>query len=79
SFDNNRNSINFDSDKIEYRCTDTANLPFADNSIDCVFSNAVLEHIHNPQKVICEIARVTKRIGIGIHEVDFRDHFFKQE
>ena len=79
SFDNNANSVNFDNDRIEYQQCDATRLPFASKSIDLVFSNAVLEHIHNPQKVICEIARVTKRNGIGIHEVDFRDHFFKQE
>lgn len=79
SFDNNRNTINFDSNKIEYRCTDTTILPFADDSIDCVFSNAVLEHVHNSKQVINELARVTKKGGIGIHEIDFRDHFVKQK
>ncbi|MBA7698017.1 hypothetical protein ES703_106691 [subsurface metagenome] len=70
-------SINFDCDRIEYRFGDVASLPLDDCSIDCVFSNAVLEHVHSIKEAINKISRVTRPDGIGIHEIDLRDHFFR--
>lgn len=37
---------------------DAHSLPFADSSFDCVFSYAVLEHLHNPYLAVKEVARV---------------------
>lgn len=74
---NKRGSISFDCDRIEYRFGDAANLPIDDESVDFVFSNAVLEHVHHIHKAIKEIARITKTSGIGAHEIDLRDHFFQ--
>lgn len=57
---------------------DNFNLPFNDNIFDNVVSFQVLEHHKNPQKMIREIFRVTKKGGYvlvsvpfleGIHEV----------
>jgi ubiquinone/menaquinone biosynthesis C-methylase UbiE len=42
-------------------------LPFKNNSIDCVYTNAFLEHPMNPDKVVAEIARVVKPGGIVVH------------
>lgn len=42
-------------------------LPFKDNSVDCIYSNAFLEHPINPDKVVSEIARVIKPGGIVVH------------
>jgi len=70
-------SINFDPNRIEYLSADVAFLPLNNCSIDYVFSNAVLEHVHKIKKAINEISRVTKPGGIGIHEIDLRDHFFQ--
>jgi hypothetical protein len=46
----------------------------ASGSIDIALSNAVLEHLVDPPKVFSELARVTRMGGIGMHQVDFRDH-----
>lgn len=48
-------------------------------SIDVVFSNAVYEHISNPAESIQDLARITRRGGIGIHQIDYRDHIFDQK
>ena len=70
-------SIDFDTSKLEFRFGDAANLPLENCSIDIIFSNAVLEHVHNASKAINEMSRVTKPGGIGMHEIDLRDHFFQ--
>jgi len=46
----------------------------ADVSIDIILSNAVLEHVQNPECVAHELHRVTRSGGIGLHQIDFRDH-----
>lgn len=70
-------SIELNPDLIEYRLGDAAELPFENESIDFIFSNAVMEHIHNPEDAVKEFARVTKAGGLNSHEIDLRDHFFK--
>lgn len=73
----NSGSIDFDRSKIQCRLGDAAKLPLENSSIDIVFSNAVLEHVHDVRKAISEMSRVTKPGGFGIHEIDLRDHFFQ--
>ena len=55
-------------------------IPFADASFDCVFSYAVLEHLHNPFIAIHEVARVLKPGGWFIGTVSqgepFHSSFF---
>lgn len=41
-------------------------LPFKDNSFDLVWSTEVLEHLRNPQFLLSEIDRVTKKGGLSI-------------
>jgi SAM-dependent methyltransferase len=72
------NSITFDTSRMEYRVGDTAALPVDNDTIDLIFSNAVLEHVHNIKATVGEFTRVTRTEGIGIHEIDLRDHFFQQ-
>ena len=72
-----KNSIELNPDLIEYRLGDAAELPFENESIDFIFSNAVMEHIHNPEDVVKEFYRVTKAGGLNSHEIDLRDHFVK--
>jgi SAM-dependent methyltransferase len=46
----------------------------ADGSVDIVLSNAVLEHCFDLPRAVDEMARVTKPGGLGLHQVDHRDH-----
>lgn len=46
----------------------------ADGAFDAVISNAVLEHIERPARAFGELFRVTRSGGVGLHQVDFRDH-----
>lgn len=50
--------------KAEFKFYDGLNLPFEDDSFDCVFTYAVLEHVENLQKTLSEIGRVLKRGGV---------------
>jgi hypothetical protein len=54
---------------------DCTQLPFADNSIDCVVSNAVLEHVTNPEAFVKEAYRVLKPGGTIITGVPFMQGF----
>ncbi|QQS15827.1 MAG: methyltransferase domain-containing protein [Candidatus Moraniibacteriota bacterium] len=50
----------------------------SDNSIDIIYSCAVLEHVHNLDFCFSEMTRVLKNGGIMNHQVDLRDHIFSQ-
>lgn len=54
---------------------DAHSIPFADDSFDCVFSYAVLEHLHNPFIAIREISRVLKPGGRFIGTVSQGEPF----
>ncbi|MCM2313761.1 MAG: methyltransferase domain-containing protein [Thermoanaerobaculia bacterium] len=43
-------------------------------SVDIVFSNAVLEHIYDPEAALASLSRISKPGGLGYHQVDFRYH-----
>ena len=49
-------------------------LPCASDSIDVVFSNAVLEHVYDVPAAAAQLHRITRPGGFGLHQVDFRDH-----
>jgi SAM-dependent methyltransferase len=44
-------------------------------SCDVVFSTSVLEHVYDLPVVCRSLARVTKPGGVGVHSIDFRDHW----
>jgi SAM-dependent methyltransferase len=43
-------------------------------SIDLVLSNAVFEHLYDLKSAFAHLAFITKPGGLGLHQVDFRDH-----
>lgn len=67
--------IDVDGEKLEYAkpimsnhinlmIADVLQLPFKDETFDLVVFNIVLTHIHEQQKAVCEMARVTQKNGI---------------
>src|SRR5262249_16325232 len=48
--------------------------PFEAESIDIVFSNAVIEHLYDLRGALRHLHRIPRRRGIGLHQVDHRDH-----
>lgn len=49
-------------------------LDLATGSFDAIVSNAALEHVADVPKLCAELWRVTRPGGVGIHQIDFRDH-----
>ncbi|MDD5638489.1 MAG: methyltransferase domain-containing protein [Candidatus Pacebacteria bacterium] len=52
--------------RFEYFVADATNLPFPDNSFDCVVCSEVIEHIPEDEKVLSEAKRVLKNKGTFI-------------
>lgn len=75
-----KKGFSYNTNLIEYVAIDqTSKYPLPDNSIDIIYSCAVLEHVHDLDLCFSEMARVLKNDGILYHEVDLRDHIFSQE
>jgi len=55
---------------VEFRVGDAENLPFEDNLFDIVTCNLLLMWATNPQKVVDEMARVTKPGGIVLASLE---------
>ncbi len=51
-------------------------LPFADNSIDIVFHQGLLEHFRDPEGIVAENFRVLKPGGIAVIDVPQRWHIY---
>jgi SAM-dependent methyltransferase len=60
--------------RLSYRREPMNGLSLEDGEADIVMSNAVLEHISPVGDAIAEMARVTRKGGIGIHTIDASDH-----
>ena len=56
----------------EYAAEELQHLP--KGSVDVVLSNAVLEHLVDVPQAFAGLAHITARGGVGLHQVDFRDH-----
>jgi len=54
---------------------DAHRLPWGDGSVDGVLIQGVLEHVHEPERVVMEIARVLKPGAPVYAEVPFLQHF----
>lgn len=63
--------------KMSFRVADAHNLPFRARTFDAVFALEVLEHVHNPDKVLKEIKRVLKKGGYAIFLVPTESLLFK--
>lgn len=50
---------------------DVSQIPLANESVDSIFCNAVLEHVYNPQTAIDEMHRVLKLDGLAMFSVPF--------
>jgi 2-polyprenyl-3-methyl-5-hydroxy-6-metoxy-1,4-benzoquinol methylase len=51
------------------------NLPqTAGSNFDVILSNAVLEHVFDPLQAAKSLFALSATAGVGIHQVDFRDH-----
>lgn len=73
----------FDNNNAKYLCLDISiegkphiqgdilSLPFASKSVDGLVVNAVLEHIPNPWKAVCEMYRILKPGGVLFMYVPF--------
>ena len=55
---------------VELRVGEAANLPFDDNMFDIVTCNLLLMWAKNPQKVVNEMARVTKSGGVVLASLE---------
>jgi SAM-dependent methyltransferase len=63
---------------IEIRRETLENCGFADEEFDVVILSAVLEHLYNPDEVVAEISRITRRGGLFFLDVpNERGLFFK--
>lgn len=62
---------------VELLWCDASKTPLPDNSVDIVLSNAVFEHLSEPEAVLQEMYRVMKPNGIMFHRVNLQDHFPK--
>ncbi|MHA2124579.1 MAG: class I SAM-dependent methyltransferase [Promethearchaeota archaeon] len=56
-------------DKIHFQHFDAINLPFSNNSFDCIFMYDTLQHVQNRKKALNECLRVVKSGGfVGVIE-----------
>lgn len=53
---------------------DVANTGLSAESVDLVYSQAVLEHVLLPDVALGEFARLLRSGGVASHEIDLRDH-----
>ncbi len=68
---------NKDKKEITYPiCGDAFNLPIADNSVDIVFHQGLLEHFREPLGIIEENFRILKPGGIVVVDVPQRWHIY---
>lgn len=69
-------------DNLTFQQHDANELPFKDGEFDIVFCHQVLQHVHEPVKVLREMARVAKKGGSGIvaaREADYKSFVWYPE
>jgi SAM-dependent methyltransferase len=68
------NEEGIDQSLLTHLCCQSESVPLPDGFADVVMSNSFLEHIEDLERVVREMARITKPGGLGIHGVDGTDH-----
>ena len=63
--------------QIKYLEADAHELPFADDQFDVVVISETIEHVRNPSQVLAEIARVLKKGGQTVIEMDSGSWLFR--
>src|SRR5579872_3791522 len=61
---------------IRLRAGNAEKLPYKTNFFDIIICTSVLEHVHDPRKVLLEIKRVMKKNGTAIIELDTGSSLF---
>lgn len=61
-------------DSLSYRITDGRSMPVSENSLDFVYSCAVLEHVPDAELTYNELSRVLRPGGLMSHIIDLKDH-----
>jgi SAM-dependent methyltransferase len=64
----------YPNDVIECVAAPLESAPLPSDHFDFVISNAVVEHLSDLDEAFAQLYRVTRPGGIGLHQVDFRDH-----
>ncbi|EKE16393.1 MAG: methyltransferase type 12 [uncultured bacterium] len=80
-FFNKKNEIyTYNPQMVEFvKINQNSKYSIANNSVDLIYSCAVLEHVHNLELCFQEMTRVLELGGIMNHQVDLRDHVFSQK
>lgn len=63
----------------DFRCSigESRRLPMEDESVNYAFANMYLHHVDNPEKAICEMARIIKPGGrVVLTDLEAHDHEF---
>lgn len=59
---------------IEYKQESVDETSIGTGEADLILSNAFLEHVSDIDKAFSELARITRRGGMGVHVIDMTDH-----
>jgi ubiquinone/menaquinone biosynthesis C-methylase UbiE len=59
----------------DFMTFDGINIPFPDQSFDCVYACSVLEHVRHPEKLLAEVGRVLRPGGMFFGSVSFLEPY----
>jgi SAM-dependent methyltransferase len=70
----NRDASGLNAGRLQFLQRSADDTGLANQSIDLVVSNSLLEHVPDPEGAVRELARITKPGGFAIHGIDVADH-----
>jgi len=73
SFDN-QGQMNLDISRLQYQHSLNEKIRLANNSVDIIVSNAVLEHVQNLDALFASMYRILKPGGLMVHAADLKSH-----